>query len=208
MELSAALEMSTQSVAAAARARQFPLEPPRALEGDEFLGMFTTNGDLMIADPCRLAEETYGARDLVNERLGLAHDVEALAGRWYAYVRPGALRERDRTAELVVIHEAGFDVPAVDSMGWVAVDSGMAGVFDRACPAPGNDTPTEEGIVFGLGAVACSGQGDGSYEFFGGSARGAVAKLSIHFLGPTPADLDTTVVRRELESRPSTFRAE
>jgi hypothetical protein len=184
-EVGQALGLSGRQVSAAVRAGQLPLDPPRPVPGFEYLGAFTTTGKLTVSDPCYVGKK--------SKVLPLSMEVEALPGRWHVFVRPGVLDEANRTAELVVIHPEGFDVVAADPLGSIGVDSGQAGVFDRDCPKRDGDEPFEEGVVGRLGAVASSGLGDGFYPVFGGSSKGRLAKIRLHFLGPSPAALDATV---------------
>jgi hypothetical protein len=184
-EVGQALGLSGRRVAAAVRAGKFPLEPPRPVPGYEYLGAFTTDGRLTISDPCYFGKKT--------KAFPLSIEVEALPGLWHAFVRDGVVGDAGRTAELVVTHADGFGVAAVDPLGSIGVDSGTAGVFDRAWPKRDGDEPFEEGVTSKLGAAAWSGQGDGFYPAFGGSAMGRLAKIRIHFLGPSPAALDATV---------------
>ncbi len=66
---------------------------------------------------------------------------------------------------------------ASDLVTDIAVDAGLAGAFDKACPKPNLDFPIEDGVVAGLGAVAISGVGDGIYPVFVGCMAGKVSKI-------------------------------
>lgn len=189
-ELGAAFGMSARRVQAAVRARRFPLEPPRPMDGYEYLGMFTTTGKLAISDPCYLGRSTKVAFPITVE-------TEAMMGNWHAFVKPVA---DNRVGELIAVHETGFDVVANENIGSIGVDSGMAGVFDRACPKPEQGVILDDGILGGLATVSSTGQGDGFYGVFAGK-KALVAKIRIWFMGDTPAELDATVGKIATESK-------
>jgi hypothetical protein len=194
-ELAVALGVPARVLLAAARAGRYPLEPPRPIEGYDYLGMFTTTGSLSVSDPCYRAKKNSSA-------FSFNIDVDGAPGRWHMFASNGTGTNAARTAELVVVHEEGFEVQASHHLGSVAVDSGTAGVFDAACPKQKSDDPSfDEGIVDGLGALAHAGLGDGFYDVFAGtSPRGLIAKIRIHFLGSTP-ELDKTVIHVSRQAR-------
>jgi hypothetical protein len=193
-EIGLALGMSARRVLAAVRAGQLPLDPPRPVPGWEYLGAFTTSGDLRVGDPCYVGKKQSGA-------FRLALDVEALPGSWHVFVRPGAGADAGRTAELAVMHTDGFDAVAAEELGSIGVDSASAGVFDRTCPKRDDGAPLEEGVVSRLGAVAWSGHGDGFYPVFGGRSKGRLAKIRLCFLGPSAPELDTTIAPKSSGTR-------
>lgn len=190
-ELGAAVGVSARVLLAALRARSFPLAPPRPVAGYAYLGAFRSEGALEVADPCHLRKRTR----LPAGVLSLSHPVEGHPGLWHAFVRDGRGEEADRTAELAVIHELGFEVAASEPIATIGVDAGMAGVFDRSCPEPALTEMRIEGVVHGLGAFAKSGFGDGVYPVFAGRAQGRVAKLRLAFLDERP-ELDATLLTR------------
>lgn len=177
-ELGAALGVSARVLHAAVRARRFPLEPPRPLVGYEYLGSFCSEGTLVIADPCHLHESSR----VPSAAFSLSHEVAALAGPWHVLVRNGRDDARDRTAELVVIHERGFDLVATQPLASIAVDAGMAGVYDPKCPALDTHELVIEGLLHDRGAFAHSGYGDGIYPVYAGLRGGQIAKLRLAFL--------------------------
>ena len=61
-------------------------------------------------------------------------------------------------------------------------------MFDKACPKRDRDAPIEEGVQVGLGALAYSGRGAGSYPVYAGKIRGIIVKLRIGFLDGTTTD--------------------
>lgn len=121
--------------------------------------------------------------------------MDAEPGRWHAYVRA---HEADN-AELVAVHEGGFDVVACEIAGNIGVDAGLAGVFEPKAKLPEDLGMVElDGVLHarGRGVVVRSGVGDGLYPVFVGRASsGRVAKIRIWFLGPGAPDLDGTVAR-------------
>lgn len=143
-----------------------------------------------MGDPCYRGQKGAGA-------LQLAIPIEAEPGRWHVFVRPGEGSDANRTAELALVHEAGFAVVAAEPAGSIGVDSGTAGAFDAKCPKrKDNDDLYDEGVVAGLGAVAYTGLGDGLYPVFvGRGGSGRVAKIRLFFLGPEPPGLDATIAR-------------
>lgn len=189
-ELGAAVGVSARAMLAAVRAREFPLEPPRPVEGFEYLGIFKSDGELDVADPGYLRKPNPA-----EGLLTLSHEVDGLPGTWHAFVRNGTGDAADRTAELAAIHDDGFEVVAAEEIARIGADAGMVGVFDRTCPRPVMQELGVEGVLYGLGAVAWSGYGDGIYPVFAGSAHGRVAKLRVVFLGERP-EVDTTLPRR------------
>jgi hypothetical protein len=181
-ELGAALGASGRAIAAAVRGRKYPLVPPREVAGYDFLGTFTTSGALVVADPA------YVGSKRAPGAFSLAVRVKGLEGLWYVFARNGDDADSDRTAELVAIHTDGFDTYATELLGNIGVDSGCAGIWDKACPKRDRDTPVEEGVQGGLGALAWSGLGDGMYPVYAGKIRGIVVKLRLGFLPGTEID--------------------
>lgn len=181
-ELGAAVGVSARVLHAAVRARRFPLEPPRLILDYEYLGNFSSGGKLDIADPCHLRKSSR----LPPSAFSLSHAIEAPSGTWHAYARNGRGDAANRTAELVVIHERGFDTAASEKITSIGVDAGIAGVFDRACPIVDTDSLGIEGIVNGLGVYTRSGYGDGMYPVFAGRHQGQVVKLRLAFLDEKP----------------------
>lgn len=193
-ELGAALGASGRALLAAVKARKLKLEPPRPVPGYEYLGSFTTSGNLTVGDPCHA-----GKKVPAGVGFALSLKVAGHEGVWHVLVRAGA--GADRTAELVTIHDDGFDVFAADPIGSIGVDSGTAGVFDVKCPRRDGDAPLEEGSFAALGAIASTGYGDGLYPVFAGRLKGRVAKLRLHFLGGEP-EVDRSVARSTAAPRP------
>jgi hypothetical protein len=179
-------------VLGAVRAGEFPLAPPRAVGGYEYLGPFTCSGQLDIADPCHLRKTSRMPAGVFS----LSFAVAAEVGRWHAFVRPGTGDAEGRTAELAAIHADGFGRVAVEEIARIGVDAGMAGVFDRTCPVPAQTDLYVEGVVRGLGAFACSGFGDGIYPVFAGKTHGTITKLRLAFLEDERPEIDVTVPRR------------
>jgi hypothetical protein len=188
-ELGAALGLSGRTVAAAVRGRKYPLVPPREVAGYDYLGTFTTSGALVVADPA------YVGSKRAPGAFSLAVRVKGLEGLWHVFVRNGDGAESDRTAELVAIHSDGFDTYATEVLGTIGVDSGCAGIYDKACPKRDRDMLVEEGVQGGLGALAWSGMGDGVYPVYAGKIRGIVVKLRIGFLDGTDIDRTFAVPR-------------
>ena len=184
-ELATALEMRPRVLTACVRARKFPLVPPHELHGYDYLGTFTTTGDVFVADPCYFNKRS--SAKLLTIKL------QVRDGLWHAFVRNGKGDTADRTAELVAIHSDGFPAPAVEVVGTIGVDAGLGGVFDKDCPKIDLDHGVEEGIKGGLGVVASSGYGDGGYNAYVGRLQRDIVKVRIGFLDGT--DLDRTVVR-------------
>lgn len=125
----------------------------------------------------------------------LSNAVEVRAGTWHVFVRNGSGEAADRTAELAVVHERGFQAVATELLANVGVDAGVAGVFDRKCPHLDMNLPSIEGVVFGLGACAHSGYGDGVYPVFAGRTQGQITKLRLAFLAECGTS-DATVPAR------------
>jgi hypothetical protein len=173
-ELGAAVGVSRRVLNAAIRARRLPLEPPTAIAGHEYLGRFTSGDTVYVCDPCYVRNNQL--------RINLAVHV----GTWHVFVRNGSGEHRNRTAELVVVHELGFNLAARRKLGNVSVDSGNAGVFDKSCPKPNLNEHHEEGIFDGRAAFSSTGLGDGMYPAYAGDLKGRVAKVRIHFLGGEP----------------------
>jgi hypothetical protein len=199
-ELGAALGTSGRALLATVKARKLKLDPPRPVPGYEYLGTFTTSGKLTVSDPCYLGKKSSTAG------ISLSLKVDGHAGVWHVFVRNGTGAVRDRTAELVTIHDDGFDVFATDPVGMIGIDSGSAGVFDKSCPRRDGDTPLEEGTFAALGAIAWSGYGDGVYPVFTGRLKGHVAKLRIHFLGDD-TEVDHSVARPAGDGAAKPYRA-
>jgi hypothetical protein len=176
-ELGAAVGVSARVLHAAVRAHRFPLEPPQPVAGYEYLGAFVSEGKLDIADPCHLRKPSHRPSAVFS----LSYPAEALAGTWHVFVRNGRGDTADRTAELAVIHERGFETVAIKQLTAIGVDAGVAGVFDRTCPPVDLSYGGIEGVVHGLGAYASSGYGDGAYPVFAGHSHGQIAKLRITF---------------------------
>lgn len=186
-ELGHAVGFSRRTLQAAIRARRFPLEPPRRMPGHDYLGSFTTTGDLVVSDPCYLGKRAPRAGVSLSVRLA-AHD-----GVWHVYVRLGVGRDVGRIAELIAVHSDGFPLYANERAGAIGVDSGCVGVFDRACPRPDDEQRLEEGIFAGRAAIASSGYGDGGYPVYVGSTQRKVAKVRVHYLGPTQPEVDASM---------------
>lgn len=195
-ELGAALGTSGRVLLAAVKARKRKLEPPRPVPGYEYLGTFTTSGQLTVSDPCYV-----GKKAPAGIAIALSLKVDGHAGVWHVFLRGGAGQARDRTAELVTIHDDGFDVFATEPIGMIGVDSGTAGVFDKKCPRRDGDTPLEEGTFAMLGALASTGYGDGMYPVFAGNRNGLIAKLRLCFLGDDAA-VDRSVARAAAAAKP------
>lgn len=176
-EMGHVLGVSPRVLYAAVRARRFPLDPPRPVAGYEYLGSFLSEGKLDVSDPCYLRKKSpvpIGA-------LALSHPVEAAAGTWHVFARNGRDDAADRTAELIVLHERGFETVATEQIATVGVDAGVAGVFDRTCPVIDTSELVMEGVVSGLGAYTSSGYGDGVYPVFAGRTHGQITKLRLSF---------------------------
>ncbi|HWO21130.1 MAG TPA: hypothetical protein VNO30_20320 [Kofleriaceae bacterium] len=187
-ELGAALGTPGRVLLAAVKSRKLKLDPPRPVLGYEYLGTFTTSGKLTVSDPCYVGKKASSAG------VSLSLKVDGHPGVWHVFLRPGDGALRDRTAELVTIHDEGFDVFAADRIGQIGIDSGTAGVFDKSCPRRDGDTPLEEGTFAALGAIASAGYGDGVYPVFAGRVKGRVGKLRLSFLGDD-AEVDRSVAR-------------
>jgi hypothetical protein len=186
-ELAAALGTTPRMLRAAIRARKSALAPPQPVPGYEYLGSFTSAGELTVGDPCYIGRKVHPA-------MGFALSVKVTGhpGVWHVFVRSATGTDRGRTAELAVVHESGFGVYADQPVASFGVDSGTAGVFDRTCPKPDLDMPVEEGVVSGLGALARSGYGDGFYPVFAGRHGGKAAKLRLVFIADEP-DVDRLI---------------
>lgn len=119
---------------------------------------------------------------------------EVRPGRWHLYLRPGAADDSHYTAELATIHDNGFDVFANTGLGLIAIDSGLAEVFDARCPEWRENL--NEGVRPGRGAVASTGLGDGTSPVFGGEVGEEVVKLRIRVLSPPEPSIDSTMASR------------
>lgn len=196
-ELGAALGVSGRALLAAVKARRLKLEPPRPVAGYEYLGSFTSGGELTVSDPCYAGRKAGAGTAAIS----LSLKVAAHAGVWHVFVRSGAGADRERTAELVAIHDDGFELYATDPIGSIGVDSGTAGIFDKQCPRRDPDAPLEEGPFAALGAIASTGYGDGMYPVYAGRLKGRVAKLRLAFLGDGP-EVDRTVTKSAAATKP------
>jgi hypothetical protein len=181
-ELGHVLGVPARVLYAAVRARRFPLDPPRPVAGYDYLGTFLSEGKLDVCDPCYLRKTS----PMPVGVFALSHPVEAAAGTWHVFARNGQGDAADRTAELVVIHDRGFEVVATEQVASVGVDAGVAGVFDRKCPLLDTSELLMEGVVHGLGAYTHSGYGDGVYPAFVGRSHGQITKLRLSFLAENP----------------------
>jgi hypothetical protein len=195
-ELAWRLGISARALVAAVRARKPRLVPPRPVVGYDYLGTFTTTGVVTVSDPCHLGKPSS------LPGLALAKRLDVADGVWHAFARNAAGRDADRTAELAAVHDTGFDAYAGELVTNIGVDAGCVGVFDKACPRPNLDRGLlEEGIVSGLGAITWSGQGDGMYPLFTGSASGRVVKLRVVYLDDTP-EVDRLLAAPTAAARP------
>lgn len=190
-ELGTAVGVSARVLYAAVRARRFPLPPPQPVAGYEYLGDFLSEGKVDIADPCHLRKTSR----IPPSAFSLSHAAEVLAGPWHVFARNGSGDTANRTAELAAIHERGFEAVATQQIANIGVDAGVAGVFDRNCPHMDMNLPSLEGVVFGQGAYAYSGYGDGFYPVFAGRTHGQITKLRLTFLEECGAS-DATVPAR------------
>ena len=180
-ELGAALGCSSRELLAAVRARKRTLVPPRKVEGYEYLGTFTTGGELYV---------TTGRTR--SQKL-LAHE-----GVWHVYLRPAPVASR--AGELALIHETGFDVFATDPSGSIEIENGTSiGILDKQCPKPDADAPIEDGVFAGVGALAYAPQG--SHPLFVGKQSGRVAKIRVPITSAAP-EVDALVTT----AAPSTAR--
>jgi hypothetical protein len=190
------LGVRARALVAAIRARKLKLVPPRPVAGYDYLGTFTTTGMVNVSDPCHLGK----SKSLPG--LALAKRLDVADGVWHAFARNGTGRDADRTAELAVVHDTGFDAYANELVTSIGVDAGCVGVFDKACPKPNLDRGLlEEGIVAGLGAITWSGQGDGMYPLFTGTAGGRIVKLRVVYLDNAP-EVDRLVAKSTAAARP------
>lgn len=192
-ELAGAVGVSGRVLLAAVKARRFPLDPPTAIPGYEYLGSFASSGELTVCDPC------YFGKRSPRGAISLSVKLEGLDGIWHVFVRPGVGEHAGRSAELVAIHSEGFPAFANEPLGVIGVDAGCAGVFDRACPRP--EAPYDEGVFSGRSAMARSGLGDGAYPVYGGYTLRKLSKVRIHFLGPTLPETDATMPRKTAARR-------
>ncbi|WP_163992373.1 hypothetical protein [Pyxidicoccus caerfyrddinensis] len=183
-ELGAALGTSGRAVLAAVKARKVALVPPRPVPDYEYLGTFAASGELTISDPCYVGRKE-------SSRFPMSLKVVGHEGIWHVFIRS----EGDRTAELVTIHDDGFDTFATEPAGVFSVDSGTAGVFDKKCPKRDSDAPLEEGTFAALGAISSTGWGDGMYPAYVGSLEGRVAKIRLYFVGDEP-EVDRSVPKK------------
>lgn len=190
-ELGLALGVSGRVLLAAVKSRRMTLVPPRPVPGFEYLGTFTTSGDLTVSDPA------YAGRKASAAGISLSLKLAGHEGVWHVFARNAGAR----TAELVAIHDDGFDVYATDIAGTIGVDSGTAGVFDKKCPKRDPDAPVEEGTFAALGALAHTGYGDGAYPVFVGRLKGRVAKVRIGFIGDDP-EVDRSVAKAKEAAKP------
>jgi hypothetical protein len=186
-ELGRALGVSGRVLLASVRARTFPLIPPVHLDGYEYLGAFTSDGELSVSDPCHFGKRSPRAA------FTLSLKVEGPSGLWHVYVRPGTGDHAARTAELVAIHGNGFAAYATTQLGMIGVDAGCVGIYDKGCPKP--QPPYDEGVFAGQGSLATSGAGDGVYPVYGGHTQGQLSKLRVPFLGPPAPEVDSTIPR-------------
>jgi hypothetical protein len=193
-ELGLALGTSGRVLLAAVKTRKLKLEPPRPIADHDYLGTFTTSGDLTVSDPCQIGRKN-------NPAFPLTIKVQGLEGVWHAFVRDGTGDDRGRNAEFVAIHDDGFDVHAIEPIGSIGIDSGTAGVFDKKCPKRDDNAVLEDGTFAALGAVVSTGHGDGFYPVLAGRAKGKVAKLRIHFLGGD-IETDRSMPKSTAQARP------
>lgn len=199
-EMGHVLGVSPRVLYAAVRARRFPLDPPRPVAGYEYLGAFLSEGKLDVSDPCYLRRTS----PMPAAVFSLSHPVEAAAGTWHVFARNGRGDAAERTAELVVIHEKGFETVATESIATIGVDAGIAGVFDRTCPIPDTSELLMEGVLHGLGAYTHSGHGDGMYPVFAGRSFGQITKIRIAFLDENPQTDGSVPARASKRYAPST----
>jgi hypothetical protein len=172
-ELSAALGMSKRGLIRLVRNGQ-PLAAPRTIADYDYEGSFESGGEVNVCDPCYLGRK---------EKLPTL-PLRVKAGCWHIYIRYGSGRDEDVPEELAVMHEQGFDTPAMREAGFIGVDAGLAGVFDAACPRPDLDKgEAQQGPFGGRGAISSSGYGDGGYSVLTGSLDGQVVKIRIVFIG-------------------------
>lgn len=184
-ELGLVLGVSGRSLLAAVRARKMTLVPPRPVPGYEYLGSFTTSGALEVSDPCYVGRKVSPASGF-----SLSLKIAGHEGVWHVFVRS----VDGCTAELVTVHDDGFEVYATDGVGMIGVDSGTAGVFDKKCPKRDPDAALEEGTFAALGAIARTGHGDGMYPVYTGKVKGRVAKIRIVYIGDDE-EVDRTVAK-------------
>lgn len=194
-ELGAAVGVSARVLVAAVRAGRFPLEPPCAVAGYEYVGSFNCTGQVDIADPCHLRRSSRMPASI----WALSFPTPVDRGTWHAFMRAGTGDAADRTGELAVIHAEGFAVAASEELVHIGVDGGMMGVFDQTCPPPSYADLQVEGVVQGLGAVSRSGYGDGIFPVYAGKQDGVIRKLRLAFLdeddGVRP-EVDATLPQR------------
>lgn len=190
-ELALALEVGPLELEAALRARSFPLEAPRRLEGYQYVGAFECKGELWACDPCQLGRQ--------GGAVPLHVVLPAKKGAWHAYLRTSIEEDGERTAELVVTHAEGLDRHATRRAGYIPVDSGTAGFFNRGTRAS-EGSGLGQGVTPGRrGVHSHTGYGDGSYIVYVARKGKRVVKARIPFLGREV--LDRTM------PRPSVYRA-
>lgn len=193
-ELAFALGTPARSLLAAIRVRKRTLAPPRPVpEGYDYLGAFTSTGDLEVSDPCYRGKKPTA--------FPLTVKVAGLDGTWHAFANTtrGALDD-EGNGELVVIHDDGFGIHAIDPAGSIGVDSGTVGVFDKQCPIRNDDNAFLEGTWAAL-SVAVWSRGDGFYPVFTGKHKGKVAKIRVQFSGGEP-EKDRSIVRSTAPAKP------
>lgn len=196
-ELALSLGVDHREIISAIRVRKTKLVPPRPVPGYLYLGSFTTSGDMIVADPCYKGRKSTGI-------FSLSHKIAGHDGIWHMFVRIDT-SDRRRTAELVTIHDNGFDVNAAELVASVGVDSGTMGVYDKKCPKRDESLILEEGPYAALGAISSTAWGDGMYPVYTGSLQGRVAKIRVHFMGDD-GDIDRTLQKPQAAAKPYSIK--
>jgi hypothetical protein len=168
-----------------------PPEDPWALDGHDYVGAFTLQGDRLAAgDPVYLGSHHDEPPQDVTKNVG----IPAAAGRWHCYVELDPEQPDDITLSLIAIHDdarrafAGARRKAVRAAAlWV--DSGQIAVVDAAIrdDAAYDDArlfgADDGGIIGGRGCMVQSGAGDGTYTTRVLARDGAAIYVHVDFTG-------------------------
>lgn len=145
-----------------------------------------SSGEMVASDPCYAPS--------IHEP---AHKLKTMNGRWLAQrVMTDTHGMGNRVAELHVFHESlagGIHNPGERVTGWLGVDAGVAGFYDRIAFESELKEHYEEicELTFGKeqagcfnsGVISSSGFGDGGYELFvQRNALGEVVAAKIVFI--------------------------
>lgn len=202
-------ELRTAQPAFAASAKdkapEPPLEPvrppdPFKLADVEYLGSFTVaSGKIAAGDPALVGRADPGSADRAS-----FVELEAVKGKWHAYVRSND----DGVAMLFAfadpLHTEGeASQPTRKQVGRLWVDSGQMSILDGAARSDEDTRDAtqfplfQETLVLDRGCMSRSGFGDGNYPVFAASRQGCISWIGVDF--QNEADGQPTSTRRFME---------